>query len=100
MRYHNGNFVGIAVDTLFGMLKGWFGLLILMTLAGCCNAQTESIDASVPAPSSEQSTSDGELMPLPANLETDLPLQVVASPFHVGRWSLLSLSAYQGYDTN
>lgn len=39
-------------------------------------------------------------MPLPVNLETDLPLQVVASPFRVGRWSLVSLSAYQGYDSN
>jgi hypothetical protein len=105
MRYHNGNFVGIAVGTLFRTLKGWFGLAILMTLTGYSNAQTGPIDASVPVSSSEQSnseqsTSDGGLMPLPPNLETDLPLQVVVSPFHIGRWSLLSLSAYQGYDTN
>jgi hypothetical protein len=39
-------------------------------------------------------------MPLPANLDTDLPLQVVASPFHLGRLSLISFSAYEGYDSN
>ncbi len=75
--------------------------ITILMLAGYCSGQ----DSGNNGPQSNngaagQYGSDGNLMPLPNSLETDLPLRVVTSPLHWGSCSLLSLSAYQGYDTN
>jgi hypothetical protein len=76
------------------------GFVAFMVMTCYGRTQSSANDGSVPVVSDQQASTDEQLMPLPENLETDLPLQVVASPFRVGRWSLLSFSAYQGYDTN
>lgn len=76
-------------------------LTMLLSLEGLMHAQTGFVDASKPVDSSvQQTSSDEEPMPLPTNLETGTPLDVVLSPFRVGRLSLLSFSAFQGYDVN
>ncbi len=41
-----------------------------------------------------------EEQPAVTDLETGLPLRVFLTPFHWGRFSLLSVTAYQGYDSN
>jgi hypothetical protein len=76
------------------------GFVTLMILIRRSSGQSGAIDASTVPASAMQPGTDDQLMPLPDSLETDLPLQVVASPFHLGRLSLVSLSAYQGYDSN
>lgn len=100
---HEAKLEGAEV-VLFGrVFSGWLfavGLITFMTLTGYCGAQAGANDPSVPPASTQQTANDDQLMPAPPNLETDLPLQIVASPFRVGRWSLLSFSAYEGYDTN
>jgi len=54
---------------------------------------TSTPQAPMQEPNSDQQTR-------PSNLETGGPLRVVMSPFRWGRLSLVSLTAYQGYDTN
>lgn len=55
-------------------------------------------------PSSESSASANDdsssQLPTATNLETGLPLRTTMSPLHWGRLSLLSFTAFEGYDTN
>ena len=78
------------------------GLLTVMALAAFSESQTDATySASAPqVDSSLQSGADDPLMPLPPNVDTDLPLRVVTSPFRLGRFSLVSVSVFQGYDSN
>src|SRR5580704_17616268 len=82
-------------------MRGWFvgGLLTVMALAVYSEGQEGVIDlgghvvSPVPA-------ADDSLLPLPLSLDSNLPLRVVTSPFRIGRFSLLSFSGFQGYDSN
>jgi hypothetical protein len=75
------------------------GLLTVMALTAYSKSQTGEND---PARQLDSSVSSGDdaLMPLPLNLDSNLPLRVVTSPFRLGRFSLLSFSGFQGYDSN
>jgi hypothetical protein len=78
----------------------WLCMLITFAvLTGFCCAQDRS-EATESSSGPVQSGSDENQMPLPNSLDTDLPLQIVMSPLHWGSFSLLSLTAYEGYDTN
>jgi hypothetical protein len=85
---------------VFSMMKGLLvtGSFVLMTLPAY--AQAGNNGPAGAAGSSVQSSADQQTLPVPSSLETDEPLQVITSPFRVGRLSLISLTAYQGYDTN
>jgi hypothetical protein len=77
------------------------GVLSMVILAGRGFAQDQSSGSISPSgPDQSVISSDDTMMPLPNSLDTDLPLGVVLSPLHWGRISLLSLAAYQGYETN
>jgi hypothetical protein len=52
------------------------------------------------AADSSTSGEDSNPRPLATNLETGLPLRTVMSPLHWGRLSLLSFTAFEGYNTN
>jgi len=73
---------------------------MLLILDGLSFGQDDSGTSVSSSGSSSQSSSDENLMPMPNSIDTDLPLRVVSSPLRWGSFSLLSLSAYQGYDTN
>lgn len=75
------------------------GLLIVMALTAYSKGQTGENDPAGQLDSSVLSADDA-LMPLPLSLDSNLPLRVVTSPFRLGRFSLLSFSAFQGYDSN
>jgi hypothetical protein len=91
--------VGGLLNRILREKKGWLlvsGLLTAMALTAYSQSQTDpggQVDSSV-------QSADNPLMPLPPSLDTDLPLRVVTSPFRAGRFSLVSFSAYQGYDSN
>jgi hypothetical protein len=94
----------IADELLRGFLRGmrgWLmgGLLTVMALTAYSQAQ---MDETAPGGQADPSVSsaDDALMPLPLNLDSNLPLRVVTSPFRLGRFSLLSFSGFQGYDSN
>lgn len=74
-------------------------VLSIVIFAGHAFTQDQS-SGSTSSGGTDQSMTDNSLIPLPNSLDTDLPLRVVSSPFHWGRISLLSLTAYQGYETN
>lgn len=67
--------------------------------AGAQNSSTDTSEDLATQQSSGQSVDQGQLSP-PMNIDTSLPLQVVMSPLHWGRFSLLSVTAYQGFDSN
>jgi hypothetical protein len=75
------------------------GLLTVMALAVYSKGQEGEIDLRGQVDSSVPSADDA-LMPLPLSLDSNLPLRVVTSPFRIGRFSLLSFSGFQGYDSN
>ena len=84
--------------------------LIMITLAVCGNAQTDAppADAAPVLGQSSSSSVDEDFAPLkseeppqppPDSIETGRPLSALASPFQWGHLSLLSVTAYQGYDS-
>ena len=75
------------------------GLAAVLALTAYSQSQTGASDPGGQSDSSVPSADD-PLMPLPPSLDTDMPLRVVMSPLHFGRLSLLSFSAFQGYDSN
>ena len=103
MSYRSGNASWGEVFTPFVRAIGeWLSAVCLVTtmiLTGYCSAQNSSGDSGQTEPSQE-SVSDESVLPLPPSLDSDQPLQVVMSPLHWGRLSLLSLTTYQGYDSN
>jgi hypothetical protein len=84
-------------------------------LVGSCHAQSDdppAIPESAGYPDSEptemqaadsdasQPDEDFEAAQGPVNLDTGLPLNVLLTPFHVGRLSLLSFTVYEGYNSS
>jgi len=106
----------LAARVILGLVS--VGVLTTITLAGFCSAQTDpdpAVSDSVNYSDSVQpdsqdvqaSGSDSEQQPDEAfdfqpttDLETGLPLNLVLTPFHWGRLSLLSFTAYEGYSSN
>jgi hypothetical protein len=88
----------------FRGIRGWLltvTLGILVILTGRCGAQNSGNSLSDATDSSvQQSGAEDRPMPSPPTLETDQVLNVVTSPLRWGRFSLISLSAFQGYDSN
>lgn len=89
------------------------GVLLLKLALPYCHAQTDfpinmvqSVDDQMSFNANDQraeqqvidDTFDTELPD--TDLETGLPLKVLLTPFHWGRLSLLSFSAYEGYNSN
>src|SRR5271167_2136126 len=103
MSYRSGNASwGEILTPFIRAIGGWLfaGLVTTMMLTGYCSAQNSSGDVAGQPEPSQESVSDESALPLPPSLDSDLPLQVVMSPLHWGRLSLLSLTTYQGYDSN
>jgi hypothetical protein len=101
MRAQTRKIAGELLKRFLREMRGWFvsGLLTVVALTAYSKGQTGAnnrggqVDSPVPA-------ADDALMPLPLSLDSDLPLRVVTSPFRIGRFSLLSFSGFQGYDSN
>jgi hypothetical protein len=96
------NIAGDLLKRFLREMRGWWfvgGLLTVMALTAYSQSQTGANDPGGQSDSSVQSAPD-PLMPLPPSLDTDLPLRIVTSPFRFGRFSLVSFSAFQGYDSN
>jgi hypothetical protein len=108
----------LALRIILGSVS--FSVLTTVTLAGSCSAQTDpdpAMSDSVSHSDSVQlddqevqasgSESEQEQQPDEAfdfqpdtSLETGLPLNVLLTPFHWGRLSLLSFTTYEGYSSN
>src|ERR1700680_3244918 len=101
MREQRRKIAGELLERFLREMRGWFvgGLLTVMALTAYSKGQTGANDLGGQVDSSVPSAGDA-LMPLPLSIDSDLPLQVVTSPFRLGRFSLLSFSGFQGYDSN
>ena len=78
----------------------WLGLIATMTLTIHAGAQETEPGGSPSRDASPAQSGSSTQLPEAANVDTTLPLQVVLTPLHWGRLSLLSFTAYEGYDTN
>ena len=82
-----------------------YGAIVTFIVHGVCMAQSgqpvppQTVDEDfAPQETSSPSPDDSEAGAM--NLATGDPLRVVLSPFHWGHLSLISVSVYQGYDSN
>lgn len=106
--------LALALRIILGSAS-FAGVLTTLTLARASSAQSseapafsesgDSLEALPLELSSDQDVREvpGEIdpeQPPETNLETSLPLNVLLTPFRWGRFSLLSVTAYEGYSTN
>lgn len=89
----------LILAVLLGRVTIAIGIAMTM-LSAPCSAQTNAPSTKPFVEDFPSVQTDGDDEDSPASIETGLPLRALSSPFRWGRLSLLSFTAYDGYDTS